>query len=172
MESIAAWKNRAEHAEKRLHDFEREPEAQAHDTNLEAEVERLKAKLAESEGSPDAGAVKRMYEDLTGFVVTDVEICDEEQDLRRFRIIFAGAGYYGALMLTDLQFSLEESRAEQGSPGRVREDLVYIPHIDEQRDAALLESQNMPDHFLEQIRFERSVATKFLAALHKSLKKM
>lgn len=75
-------------------------------------------------------------------------------------------------MLTDLQFSLEESRTEDGSPDRVREDLVYIPHIDDERDAALLASENMPDHFLEQIRFERSVANKFLAALHKSLKKM
>lgn len=76
---------------------------------------------------------------------------------------------------TDLEFTLEESQlhvpSRIGSSAEVRDDLVYIPHLDEERDAKLLESRNMPNHFLEQIRFERSAATKFLTALQKALKK-
>ncbi|WFD34804.1 hypothetical protein MCUN1_001648 [Malassezia cuniculi] len=171
LESIASWKNRAEHAEKRLREFERDPDSKPRASHHDTEVDRHNPSHKQSKASPDADAVKRIYEDLTGFVVTETEIVDEEQSLRRFRIAFSGAGYNGSYILTDLHFSLEESHAEEES-GKVREDLVYIPHIDEQRDAALLASENMPDHFLEQIRFERNVATKFLAALHKSLKKM
>ena len=83
----------------------------------------------------------------------------------------------------DLQFSLEEpklvvpssssSSRDRGYtlPPQIRDDFVYIPHIDQTRDADLLASQNMPDHFLEQIRFERGAAIKFLTSLHRSLKK-
>ena len=72
----------------------------------------------------------------------------------------------------DLQFDLEESQLEmRESPGGIRDDLVYIPYVDGERDADLLASDNMPDHFLEQIRFERSAATKFLTALQRGLKK-
>lgn len=76
---------------------------------------------------------------------------------------------------TDLQFTLEESQlrvpTHHGTSTEIRDDLVYIPHLDETRDAALLDSPTMPSHFLEQIRFERNAATKFLTSLQKGLKK-
>lgn len=37
LESISSWKNRAEHAEKRLREIEREPETKTRDSRLEAE---------------------------------------------------------------------------------------------------------------------------------------
>ncbi|KAI3617604.1 hypothetical protein CBS9595_003513 [Malassezia furfur] len=194
-QSLNAWKQRAEHAEHRLRELEREedagPSAPAPNRRvqqLEDEVARLTEKLAtarrecdaetkraaELEQMPtratdDERAVRRLYEDLTGFFISDVEVYDSTHDLHRFRFLFTSAGYH------DLQFTLEESQLKVtprvGTAADVRDDLVYIPHLDEVRDAALLDSPTMPSHFLEQIRFERSAAPKFLTALQKGLKK-
>ena len=44
----------------------------------------------------DEQAVRRMYEDLTGFIVSDVEMHDRRRGLRRFKMVFTSAGYFGA----------------------------------------------------------------------------
>ncbi|WFD19164.1 hypothetical protein MCAP1_001387 [Malassezia caprae] len=118
----------------------------------------------------DELAIRRMYEDLTGFTITEVVMQDASQSSRRYEMVFTGTDYF------DLQFALEESRLSQaqdahGDAAPPRDEFIYTPHVDESRDAGLLASENMPDHFLEQIRFERSAATKFLTALHRSLRK-
>ncbi|WFD27169.1 hypothetical protein MNAN1_002165 [Malassezia nana] len=201
LESLAAWKNRAEHAEHRLREFEREgeayrpakPESESKLAQLEQEVASLTDKLAEAKQAledealrraqletqlqasarektvrEDEMAIRRMYEDLTGFTVTEVTMHDASQSSRRFEVSFTGTDYF------DLQFALEESRLSASQDARAtaapRDDFIYIPHVDETRDAGLLASENMPDHFLDQIRFERSAAIKFLTALHRSLR--
>jgi hypothetical protein len=35
------------------------------------------------------------------------------------------------------------------APEKERDDLVYIPHLDEQRDAELMASESMPAYLLE-----------------------
>ncbi|CCU98786.1 unnamed protein product [Malassezia sympodialis ATCC 42132] len=131
---------------------------------------QLQAAESEKAVREDELAIRRMYEDLTGFTVTEVVMHDASQSSRRYEMVFTGTDYF------NLQFSLEESRLSQvqeahGDAAPARDDFIYIPHVDESRDAGLLASENMPDHFLEQIRFERSAATKFLNALHRSLRK-
>ena len=44
----------------------------------------------------DEQAVRRMYEDLTGFIVSGVEMHDRRRGLRRFKMVFTSAGYFGA----------------------------------------------------------------------------
>lgn len=121
----------------------------------------------------DERAVRRLYEDLTGLVVNKVEQIDphaaQADGHRRFHAIFACAGYH------DLEVKLEESLSDfptsvatQSSAG-LREDLVYTPHFDVDRDAELLQSGRLPDYLKENIRFERTTAVKFLNTLHKRL---
>lgn len=78
----------------------------------------------------------------------------------------------------ELQCTLEETQQRIGShPARststaeVRNDLIYIPYLDDERDAALLASTRVPDHFLQQIKFDRAVTTNFLATLLQALRK-
>ncbi|WFD29918.1 hypothetical protein MSPP1_000932 [Malassezia sp. CBS 17886] len=200
LESVALWKNRAEHAERRLREVEREnpdgdvrgdgPASSEESARLTAQLVATQRELAEQTSAaatlrdqldthakaPDAradeAAIRRLYEDLTGFIISDVEQHDGEREQRRYKIVFAGADSH------DLLFSLEESQlhvsadeARRTDTAEIRDDLVYTPHLDEVRDARLLASDHMPDHFLEQIRFERSAATKFLTALHKGVKR-
>lgn len=193
LESLASWKNRAEHAEHRVKELERiTPRDSGSDlraTQLDQDVSRLteqlarmqralgdeQARRAELEGqihaysaNKDERAIRRMYEDLTGFMVRQVDVPNPEETHRRYDILFTGADFH------DFQFSLEESKllvSSHDDSQVVRDDFVYMPHIDQVRDAHLLASGHMPDHFLEQIRFERGAATKFLMALHRSLKK-
>lgn len=56
-----------------------------------------------------------------------------------------------------------------GSVARQREDLVYTPNFDVDRDAELLRSGRLPAYLKESIRFERTTAVKFLNTLHKRL---
>ncbi|WFD48392.1 hypothetical protein GLX27_003062 [Malassezia furfur] len=136
-ESLNAWKQRAEHAEHRLRELEREegagPSASAPNRRvqqLEDEVARLTEKLAttqrefeaetkrvaELERAPsratdDERAVRRLYEDLTGFFISDVEVYDAAHDLHRFRFLFTSAGYHGMYTLTDRQTCSSPSRS-------------------------------------------------------------
>lgn len=136
-ESLNAWKQRAEHAEHRLRELEREegagPSASAPNRRvqqLEDEVARLTEKLAttqrefdaetkrvaELEQAPsratnDERAVRRLYEDLTGFFISDVEVYDTAHDLHRFRFLFTSAGYHGMYTLTDRQTCNSPSRS-------------------------------------------------------------
>ncbi|PKI82791.1 hypothetical protein MVES_003294 [Malassezia vespertilionis] len=195
MESLSSWKHRAEHAERRLKEVEQadavpssDPATARHTQKLEREVQRLADKLSAArteldaqvarnntleQQAPSTGddkqAIRRMYEDLTGFIVRYVELPDPTKALHRFQIVYTGPDSH------DLEFSLEESQlhtdAPRGAMADIRDDFVYVPNLDEVRDAKLLTSETMPDHFLEPIRFERSAAIKFANALHRSLKK-
>lgn len=75
----------------------------------------------------------------------------------------------------DLEIKLEESTSDLPSivpgstSGGLREDLVYSPNLDADRDAELLQSGRLPEFLKGSIRFERATAVKFLSTLHKKL---
>lgn len=56
-------------------------------------------------GAGDERAVRRLYEDLTGIVVNNVEQLDGRDQFRRFHAIFACAGYHGTYKSTSLFIS-------------------------------------------------------------------
>ncbi|KAL9939017.1 hypothetical protein V8E36_001830 [Tilletia maclaganii] len=96
-------------------------------------------------GSEDADKVRSLYEDLTGLTISSVETYDARHGHRRFRGVFANQGYH------HLQLCLEESTSDIASSSdkasrkpvsapRKRQDLVYIPQIQEDRDADLLKA--------------------------------
>lgn len=146
LESLSAWKNRAEHAEHRAKELEqqvKEPSAPiSSDKTATVALEQLKQegmlqafssvvaaltdKLAESRREleeekakrtaleaqlqnmtsaasvrEDEMAIRRMYEDLTGFIVNEVEMHDTVHKQRRYDMIFTGADYYGTSFSTD-----------------------------------------------------------------------
>ncbi len=76
----------------------------------------------------DEKAVRKLYEDLTGLVITGVEPLSPPSSLRRFKAIFAQEDYYSVLM------DLEESTSKIASSGKMRDDIVYVPRIEEDRD--------------------------------------
>ncbi|CEH14215.1 Monopolin complex, subunit Csm1/Pcs1 [Ceraceosorus bombacis] len=123
-----------------------------------------------SESAAHDRAIRTLYEDLTGLVINNVETFDKEKDFRRFKTVFACPGYH------DLQLTLEEgasklpSSVNSTSPAssKERKDLIYIPHIDEDRDSALLKS-GMPSYLLESIKFDRNLGVKFMVKLYKGL---
>ncbi|PWN51447.1 hypothetical protein IE53DRAFT_378959 [Violaceomyces palustris] len=134
-----------------------------------------KAAEAQSQASAsamaDEKAVRRLYEDLTGLIINGVEFHDDLAKFRRFKAVFACLGYH------DLELSLEESISDLPSDSesngnhhaRQRQDLVYMPQIDKDRDADLVNNPKIPGHFKEPIRFERASAVKFLTSFHKAL---
>lgn len=119
-------------------------------------------------GMGDERAVRRLYEDLTGLMINKVEQVEGRENFRRFHAIFACAGYH------DLEIKLEESISDlpsivpQTSNGP-REDLVYTPTLDQDRDAELLQSGRLPEFLKDSIRFERATSIKFMTTLHKRL---
>jgi len=127
-------------------------------------------------GSEDADKVRSLYEDLTGLTISSVETYDARHGHRRFRGVFANQGYH------HLQLCLEESTSDIASSSdkasrkpvsapRKRQDLVYIPQIQEDRDADLLKAGTLPSFFLGQIRFDRESGVKFLDKLHRGLER-
>ncbi|PWN37340.1 uncharacterized protein FA14DRAFT_13183 [Meira miltonrushii] len=119
-------------------------------------------------GMGDERAVRRLYEDLTGLMINKVEQVEGQEEFRRFHAIFACAGYH------DLEIKLEESTSDLPSivPGTTsgpREDLIYTPTLDQDRDAELLQSGRLPEFLKDSIRFERATSVKFMTTLHKRL---
>jgi len=119
-------------------------------------------------GMGDERAVRRLYEDLTGLMINKVEQVEGREDFRRFHAIFACAGYH------DLEIKLEESTSDlpsivPGTSNGPREDLVYTPTLDQDRDAELLQSGRLPEFLKDSIRFERATSVKFMTTLHKRL---
>lgn len=119
-------------------------------------------------GMGDERAVRRLYEDLTGLMINKVEQVDGQEEFRRFHAIFACAGYH------DLEIKLEESTSDlpsivPGTSNGPREDLVYTPTLDQDRDAELLQSGRLPEFLKDSIRFERATSVKFMTTLHKRL---
>jgi len=66
---------------------------------------------------------------------------------------------------------LEESESDVTSRenSRVRQDLLYVPALDLDRDAEILNSGHLPSYLKESLRFERSTAVRFMNTLHKKL---
>jgi hypothetical protein len=62
---------------------------------------------------------------------------------------------------------LEES--ESGEASRGRQDLIYVPALDSDRDAEVLDSGHLPSYLKQSLRFERSTAVRFMNTLHKKL---
>ena len=141
------WKNRAEHAEHRLRELEREgatvstgsksdsssvrveeleregacvsqpiftnyltitivtslsekltqthqalSEEQARRTELE---DQLQSRSGDKAVHEDELAIRRMYEDITGFIINEVDMYNPQEEQRRYRIGFSGADYHG-----------------------------------------------------------------------------
>ncbi|PWN21712.1 hypothetical protein BCV69DRAFT_311443 [Microstroma glucosiphilum] len=160
---------------------------------LRTEVESSRALLSNSKNGSssssgfnrdgDNQAVRRLYEDLTGIVISRIELCEREEgddansEKRRYTGAYAAVGHH------DLQLSLEESTStlppsssssssNSRSTSSLRKDLVFRPHLDSQRDLALLSpGSNLPEYLREEIRFDRGLSVKFLGTLEKGLKK-
>ncbi|UZJ54398.1 hypothetical protein CBS101457_003718 [Exobasidium rhododendri] len=114
-------------------------------------------------GVSDERAVRKLYEDLTGLIVSKVELLQgrEGHPYRAFHAIFGSSGYYS------LEMRLEESESVESS--RPRQDLIYVPALDSDRDAEILDSGRLPVYLKESLRFERSTAVRFMNTLHKKL---
>lgn len=112
----------------------------------------------------DERAVRKLYEDLTGLVVTGVEKIDANEPFRRFKAIFAQEDYYSVLM--DLEES--SSKLSTGKNG-TRADIVYVPKIDDDRDGELLNSQMVPQEWLDALRFDRNMLFKWYEKTRKAL---
>ncbi|CAO1638098.1 unnamed protein product [Parajaminaea phylloscopi] len=122
----------------------------------------------------DHAAVRRLYEDLTGIAISRIEVLAEtsgmDEEHRSFQGVFAAAGHH------DLQLTFEESTPECGPDGRPqkgkqRRDLIYVPHLDEERDRALFDTAKLPEYLCEELPFDRSNGVAFLTTLTKALKK-
>lgn len=114
----------------------------------------------------DEKAVRKLYEDLTGLVITGVEKIDPSEPFRRFKAIFAQEDYYSVLM------DLEESRSSLATTAgkkTTRDDIVYVPKIDDDRDSELLNSQLVPPEWLEALRFDRNMLFKWYEKTRKAL---
>lgn len=68
---------------------------------------------------------------------------------------------------------LEESESTLPSTDthHTREDLVYVPAMNPDRDAEIIASGKLPAYLTESLRFERSSAVRFMSTLHKRLDK-
>lgn len=131
---------------------------------MAAEPSAASASLAAME---DEKAVRKLYEDLTGLVVTGVERIDAAQPFRRFKAIFAQEDYYSVLM--DLEESSSKVTPSAGGKAHMRDDIVYVPKIDDDRDSELLNSTMVPQEWLEALRFDRNMLFKWYEKTRKAL---
>lgn len=151
-----------------------EEDVRSYKLQLEQEIAQSKSKSkAASEPSAasaslaameDEKAVRKLYEDLTGLVVTGVEKIEPHEPFRRFKAIFAQEDYYSVLM--DLEES--SSKLSSGKHG-LRDDIVYVPKIDDDRDSELLNSQMVPQEWLDALRFDRNMLFKWYEKTRKAL---
>ncbi|KAJ1032510.1 hypothetical protein NDA16_000533 [Ustilago loliicola] len=115
----------------------------------------------------DEKAVRKLYEDLTGLVVTGVERISSSEPYRRFKAIFAQEDYYSILM--DLEESSSKVNGGSGEKAGMRDDIVYVPKIDEDRDSELLNSDLVPQEWLDALRFDRNMLFKWYEKTRKAL---
>lgn len=117
----------------------------------------------------DEKAVRKLYEDLTGLVITGVERIDPAEPFRRFKAIFAQEDYYSVLM--DLEESSSKISSATGGAGKsqMRADIVYVPKIDDDRDSELLNSKMVPQEWLDALRFDRNMLFKWYEKTRKAL---
>ncbi|EST06402.1 hypothetical protein PSEUBRA_004298 [Kalmanozyma brasiliensis GHG001] len=151
-----------------------EEEVRSYKLQLEQEVAQSKAtrsinKPSETAASTslaameDEKAVRKLYEDLTGLVITGVELIQPPSTLRRFKAIFAQEDYYSVLM------DLEESTSKIAGGNKTRDDIVYVPKVEEDRDGELLGSKTVPQAWLEALRFERGMLFKWYEKTRRAL---
>lgn len=114
-------------------------------------VTRLSLPLNEHEK-----AVRKLYEDLTGIVITGVEEIHSDsktapaKPFKRFKAVFAQEKHHS------LQFDLEESQSMvQDDKGKkfMRQDMVYVPRLNGDKDQEFLDDPDVPDAWKESIRF-------------------
>ncbi|SPO22714.1 uncharacterized protein UTRI_01392 [Ustilago trichophora] len=133
--------------------------------NSATEPTAASASLAAME---DEKAVRKLYEDLTGLVITGVERIDPHESFRRFKAIFAQEDYYSILM--DLEESSSKiSGSSSAAKGQMRDDIVYVPKIDDDRDRELLDSKMVPQEWLDALRFDRQMLFKWYEKTRKAL---
>lgn len=116
----------------------------------------------------DEKAVRKLYEDLTGLVVTGVERISPSKPYRRFKAIFAQEDYYSILMDLEESSSKVSGASGNGKEG-TRDDIVYVPKIDEDRDSELLNSDMVPQEWLDALRFDRNMLFKWYEKTRKAL---
>ncbi|CDR99352.1 uncharacterized protein SPSC_04035 [Sporisorium scitamineum] len=157
-----------------------EEDVRAYKLQLEQEIAQSKAHGAKASAAngtsaasaslaalEDEKAVRKLYEDLTGLVVTGVERIDANQTFRRFKAIFAQEDYYSVLM--DLEESSSKISSSSGTKSQTRDDIVYVPKIDDDRDSELLNSQMVPQEWLDALRFDRNMLFKWYEKTRKAL---
>ena len=115
----------------------------------------------------DEKAVRKLYEDLTGLVITGVERIDPAESFRRFKAIFAQEDYYSILM--DLEESSSKVSSSTTGKTQLRDDIVYVPKIDDDRDSELLNSEMVPQEWLDALRFDRQMLFKWYEKTRKAL---
>ena len=67
-------------------------EEQARRTELE---DQLQSRSGDKAVHEDELAIRRMYEDITGFIINEVDMYNPQEEQRRYRIGFSGADYHG-----------------------------------------------------------------------------
>ncbi|CBQ70389.1 conserved hypothetical protein [Sporisorium reilianum SRZ2] len=157
-----------------------EEDLRSYKLQLEQEIAQSKANGAKPSSSTatsaasaslaaleDEKAVRKLYEDLTGLVVTGVERIDAHQPFRRFKAIFAQEDYYSVLM--DLEESCSKIAAGATGRNQTRDDIVYVPKIDDDRDSELLKSELVPPEWLDALRFDRNMLFKWYDKTRKAL---
>lgn len=151
-----------------------EDEVRSYKLQLEQEVAQSKATRSANKPSDTAAstslaamedekAVRKLYEDLTGLVITGVEPIQPPSTLRRFKAIFAQEDYYSVLM------DLEESTSKIAGGNKTRDDIVYVPKVEEDRDGELLGSKTVPQAWLEALRFDRGMLFKWYEKTRRAL---
>ncbi|PWZ01037.1 hypothetical protein BCV70DRAFT_199396 [Testicularia cyperi] len=161
-----------------------EEEVRNYKLQLEQEIAQSKALLAAASGAPastgarngksttgagethstaaaaslaameDEKAIRKLYEDLTGLVITGVDKLETDSRYRRFKAIFAQEGFYSLLM--DLEESSSSVTDESGKKS-LRHDIVFVPKLDDDRDRELLQDDLVPQAWKEVIRFGRGM---------------
>lgn len=80
--------------------------------------------------------------------------------------------YVSTHVRADLQFDFEEASSTlPAAADGIRQDLIFTPRLDAERDAELLENSSLPRHLRDQIRFDRANSVKFLGSLTRGLRK-
>lgn len=175
--------HRKEMAEAQRQQKRLEEDVRAYKMQLEQEIAQSKAHgtKASSASEPSAAsaslaaledekAVRKLYEDLTGLVVTGVERIEPHQPFRRFKAIFAQEDYYSVLMdLEESSSKIASSSSATTGKSQTRDDIVYVPKIDEDRDSELLNSQMVPPEWLDALRFDRNMLFKWYEKTRKAL---
>ncbi|EPQ31713.1 uncharacterized protein PFL1_01046 [Pseudozyma flocculosa PF-1] len=118
----------------------------------------------------DEKAIRRLYEDLTGLVVTGVETYDAKEKYKRFKMLFANDAYHSLVFTLEEFEALFDPPAGSRSTQKVkREQFCYEPQLDEDRDRAFLEA-DVPEMWHETIRFHRDMAFPFFNKLKGALR--